>query len=264
MLDINKIIDYQYSFDSDMEKISYENIHYTSIVILTYNQLEYTKLCIESVRKFTPKGKYELIIVDNNSTDETISWLTKQNDLKLILNCENYGVPKGYNQGISIANGDNVLLLNNDTIVTPNWLFNLDSALWSNSEIGAVGCLSNYVSNAQRIAVNYSDITSMIDFAKYFNISDKEKYEVRGKLIGFCLLIKKEVIDKIGLLDEQFFPGNYEDDDYCIRMLKAKYKLLLCKDTFIHHFGSKSFKDNNFDYNKIIKTNRKKFKDKWF
>ena len=238
-------------------------MHFTSIVILTYNQLEYTKLCIESIRKFTPKDKYELIVVDNNSTDETVKWLKEQKDIKLILNSENLGVPKGYNQGINVSKGDNILLLNNDVIVTPNWLYNLDYALWSNLEIGAVGCLSNYVSNHQKINVIYKDITSMLKFAEKFNIQDSKKYEIRHKLIGFCFLVKKEVVDKIGLLDEQFFPGNYEDDDYCKRILNKNYKLLLCKDTFVHHFGSISFINNNLNYNKILKDNKIKFNQKW-
>ena len=262
MININKLLNYPYSLENNLDK--YSDMHFTSIVILTYNQLEYTKLCIESIRKFTPKDKYELIVVDNNSTDETVKWLKEQKDIKLILNSENLGVPKGYNQGINVSKGDNILLLNNDVIVTPNWLYNLDYALWSNLEIGAVGCLSNYVSNHQKINVNYKDITSMLKFAEKFNIQDYEKYEIRDKLIGFCFLVKKEIVDKIGLLDEQFFPGNYEDDDYCKRILNVNYKLLLCKDTFVHHFGSISFINNNLNYNKILKDNKIKFNNKWY
>ena len=164
---------------------------------------------------------------------------------------------------IELSKGENILLLNNDVIATPNWLYNLDSCLWSNSEIGAVSCLSNHVSNKQRIEVGYSDITSMLDFASEFNIQDSRKYESRDKLIGFCLLIKREVINKVGLLDEQFFPGNFEDDDYCMRILEAKYKLVLSKDTFIHHFGNISFKNNDLDYKKILRKNKEKFKKKW-
>ncbi|MDF2520933.1 MAG: hypothetical protein K0R84_1561, partial [Clostridia bacterium] len=88
----------------------------TSIIILTYNNLEYNKLCIESIREYTQKGTYEIIIVDNHSTDGTVEWLKEQKDLRLILNDENQGFPKGCNQGIEMAEeGNDILLLNNDT-----------------------------------------------------------------------------------------------------------------------------------------------------
>ena len=117
------------------------------------------------------------------------------------------------------------------------------------------------IKNNPKIICGYSDITSMLDFASEFNIQDSRKYESRDKLIGFCLLIKREVINKVGLLDEQFFPGNFEDDDYCMRILEAKYKLVLSKDTFIHHFGNISFKNNDLDYKKILRKNKEKFKN---
>ncbi|HBD01570.1 MAG TPA: glycosyl transferase, partial [Lachnoclostridium sp.] len=77
--------------------------HKTSIIILTYNNLDYNKPCIESIRKYTKAGTYEIVVVDNNSTDGTKEWLEEQNDLKVIFNTENVGFPKGCNQGISIA-----------------------------------------------------------------------------------------------------------------------------------------------------------------
>ena len=107
------------------------DIRFTSIILLTYNKLEYTKICIESIRKFTPKGKYEIIVVDNNSNDGTLDWLKEQDDLKVIYNDYNAGFPKGCNQGIKISRGDSILLLNNDTVVTPNWLNVLDKTLYS-------------------------------------------------------------------------------------------------------------------------------------
>ncbi len=98
----------------------------TSIVILTYNKLEYTKLCIDSIRKYTKSGTYEIVVVDNNSTDDTREWLKEQKDIKVILNDENLGFPGGCNVGINAAEKENdILLLNNDTIVTPRWLENL-------------------------------------------------------------------------------------------------------------------------------------------
>jgi GT2 family glycosyltransferase len=235
----------------------------TSIVILTHNKLKYTKLCIESIREYTNKNDYEIIIVDNHSTDGTVDWLNKQLDIKTIFNEENDGFPKGCNQGIKIAEGDNVLLLNNDVVVTPNWLMNLNKCLYSSESIGAVGAVSNRCPYYQQINIEYNTIEEMICFAKKYNISDKNKWVERLKLIGFCICIKRKVIEEVGLLDEQFTPGNFEDDDYSLRIRKAKYRLMLCKDTFIHHYGNITFGENPYAYYKILKTNQNKFEKKW-
>ncbi|MDF2804109.1 MAG: hypothetical protein K0S61_4012, partial [Anaerocolumna sp.] len=236
----------------------------TSIVVLTYNNVEYNKLCIESIRKYTESGTYEIIVVDNQSTDGTVEWLKEQKDLKLILNDENFGFPKGCNQGIEVADKDNdILLLNNDTIVTPYWLDNLKKCLYSDEKIGAVGSVTNNCSNYQTVPVTYSNTNEMIMFAQNHNISDRSQWEERLRLVGFCMLIKNEVVKKIGLLDEIFSPGNFEDDDYSFRIRKAGYKLILCKDSFIHHFGSVSFGKISDKYRELLINNRKKFTEKW-
>lgn len=240
-----------------------DGLKLTSIIILTYNQLEYTKLCIDSIRKFTPKGTYEIIIVDNNSTDDTTKWLKKQPDLKVIYNKTNKGFPAGCNQGIEISKGENILLLNNDIVVTPNWLNNMQKALYSSDKIGVVGPVSNNCSNYQRIETSYNSIEEMLDFATTYNISNENQWKLKTKLIGYCFLIKREVLDKVGLLDERFSPGNFEDDDYCYRVICEGYQLLLCIDTFIHHFGSVSFNKDANKFSQILKTNSEKFKDKW-
>ncbi|MGX9758141.1 glycosyltransferase [Clostridioides difficile] len=238
-------------------------IKFTSIIILTYNQLKYTKVCIESIRKFTDKTSYEIIIVDNNSTDGTVEWLESQNDLIVIYNKENMGFPKGCNQGIEIAKGDNILLLNNDTIVTPNWLYNMNKALWSHESIGAVGVVSNNCSYHQQIDVKYTNLDEMLTFGYLYNRIDENLWSYRNKLVGYCMMIKKDVLDQVGLLDEIFTPGNFEDDDISCRIFLKGYKLILCKDTFIHHFGSVSFKEKRDLYNNLLCINSEKFKNKW-
>lgn len=235
----------------------------TSIIILTFNKIEYTKRCIESIRKYTDDEEYELIIVDNNSTDETIEWLGLQKDLKVIFNDKNVGFPSGCNIGIKASNNENdILLLNNDTIVTYNWLQNLRKSLYSNELIGAVGPTTNSSAYYQQIDVNYKNIYEMQEFALKHNISNEELWEERQKLIGFCMLIKRKALDEVGLLDEVFTPGNFEDDDYSIRLIQKGYKLILCFDTFIHHYGGVSF-SNNSEYNHIIKKNEIAFQKKW-
>lgn len=253
---LDKIINYDYVQEGD--------IRFTSIILLTHNQLDCTKLCIESIRKFTPKGQYEIIVVDNNSTDGTIEYLKSQENLRVIYNDYNAGFPKGCNQGIEIAKGDSILLLNNDTIVTPNWLNNLDKALYSSEDIGVVGAISNSCSNGQAINVIYQNIDEMIDFANLLNMQDStDKYELKQYLVGFCYLVKKSVIDKVGVLDERFTPGNFEDNDLSLRILLEGYKLLLCRNVFIHHFGSATFSSNMQGYINVYCSNKNKFDDKW-
>ncbi|WP_256759103.1 glycosyltransferase [Cohnella sp. WQ 127256] len=235
----------------------------TSIVIATFNKLEYTQQCIESIRKYTESGSYELIVVDNHSTDGTVDWLRLQEDIKTIFNDQNLGFPKACNQGIEIAIGDNVLLLNNDTVVTENWLSNLVVSLHSSAEIGAVGAITNNCSNLQTIPVSYSTIEEMQVFAARINQSVSTMWEERLRLIGYCMLIKKSIIDQIGLLDERFTPGNYEDDDYSMRIRQAGFKLLLCKDTFIHHYGSVSFREVSHSYKELMQRNSNKYTEKW-
>ncbi|MHB1650917.1 MAG: glycosyltransferase [Desulfitobacteriaceae bacterium] len=235
----------------------------TSIVILTFNKLDYTQQCIESIRKYTEPGFYELIVVDNYSTDGTVEWLKKQDDIITLYNEQNAGFPRGCNQGIEIATGENILLLNNDTVVTVNWLDNLLKCLYSSTDIGLVGPVTNNCSYYQAIRTDYKDLREMDEFASKYNQSNPLLWEERLKLIGFCMLIKREVIKQIGFLDEKFSPGDFEDDDYSYRARKAGFRLMLCKDTFIHRFGSISFKTDNNEYAELMANNRMKFKQKW-
>ncbi|OGX68204.1 MAG: hypothetical protein A2189_01475 [Paenibacillus sp. RIFOXYA1_FULL_44_5] len=235
----------------------------TSIVIATFNKLDYTKQCIESIRQYTAAGSYEIIVVDNHSTDGSLDWLKAQPDIRFIANENNLGFPIACNQGMEIAVGDNILLLNNDTIVTARWLDNLLKCLYSREEIGAVGPITNYSINEQAVPVTYKTMDEMHQFADRCNQSNSSEWEERLTLVGFCVVFKKPVIDKIGLLDERFSPGNYEDDDYSYRIRQAGFEMMLCKDTYIHHYGSTSFRDNVAQYTKLLQTNQAKFIEKW-
>ena len=244
-----------------------------SIIILSYNTMEITKLCLDSIRRFTEPGSYEIIVIDNASSDGSVEYLQTLPDIKLIQNNENKGFPGGCNQGISAAEkGNDILLLNSDTIVTPRWLRQLRTALYSDAKIGAVSCVTNCCSNRQQISVSYTSTAELAQFAENYNRTDEKKWIPFFRLVGFCMLIKRTVVDKIGCLDEAFSPGNYEDDDYSFRIRQAGYKLLLCQDTFIHHFGSASFtkhlsaeelKAKSERYNRLLQRNQQIFFNKW-
>ncbi|MCF2940392.1 glycosyltransferase [Paenibacillus alkaliterrae] len=235
----------------------------TSIILVAFNKLAFTQECIESIRAYTEPGSYEIIVVDNASTDETADWLQQQHDLTVILNENNEGFPKGCNQGIAAAQGELIMLLNNDTVVTCNWLDNLKKCLFSKNQIGAVGPITNNASYYTAIHAPYQTKEGIQQFAQKHNVSNPAKWEERLKLIGFCLLIKREAVEEIGLLDERFGIGNFEDDDYSLRMRKAGYRLMLCRDTFIHHYGSASFNSDTDRYRHVLQENERKFIEKW-
>jgi GT2 family glycosyltransferase len=83
------------------------------------------------------------------------------------------------------------------------------------------------------------------------------------RIIGFCMLVKREVIDAIGVLDERFGPGGYEDYDYCLRVKQAGYKIMVASDVFIYHIGGQGYKKNNLDYDVLRSQNIQIFIDKW-
>ena len=236
----------------------------TSIIILTYNNFLYTKDCIESIRKYTDKNTYEIIVVDNNSSDETIKWLKKQKDLKVKYNQENVGFPKGVNIGVKLAKKENdIMLLNNDTIVTYNWLKNLKKCLYSKDFIGAVGPICNQDENKQGCDFYFNNLAEMQEKAKKNNQSNFQKWEEKVFLIGYCLLIKRKVFNQIKILDENYSPGYIEDNDLALQIVNLGYHLLLCHDVFIFHYLGTAFRKDLNKFYPILNKNRCYFKRKW-
>lgn len=236
----------------------------TSFIILSYNLLDYTRECIESIRENSPESAREIVIVDNASKDGSVEWLKQQQDIILRLNTENSGFPKGCNEGVEVASKENdIFLFNNDTHLPPNALFWLRMGLYENESHGAVGSVSNYVSNLQQIPFTNPTTESLLEFAKNNNIPMSQPYETKTYLVGFALLIRRDVYDKVGDLDERFSPGNYEDTDYGLRVMNAGYKNVLCRNSFIIHYGSKSFGKQADVYSNIMHVNAQKFTNKW-
>ncbi len=238
----------------------------TSIVIVTFNQLEYTKKCVESLKRCTLEP-HEIIFVDNGSKDGTLQWLRKlvseNSNYRLIENKENLGFAKGCNQGIQFSRGEYIVLLNNDVIVTERWLSGLLDCLKRAPDAGIVGPMTNNISGHQKVEVNYKDENGIEDFAKRFRETYRGRRIPLRRIVGFCMLFRKELIDKIGLLDESFGTGNFEDDDLCLRAELAGFRNYIAGDVFIHHYGSRSFIGNKIDYNSTMGGNRKRFNEKW-
>lgn len=241
-------------------KVSVEKV---SIVILSYDLLEYTKACIESIRKTTPECAREIVVVDNGSKDGSVEWLRGQADVILIENTINRGFPGGCNQGIKASSQkSDIFLLNNDTMLPENALFWLRMGLYGREKNGAAGSVSNCAGG--QVAVSGIDnVPDMIQFGERTNVPMEHPYENRLFLVGFALLVKRTVMNQVGLLDEVFFPGNNEDVDLGLRILKAGYQNVLCKNSFILHFGSKTFDKDREGYYAAASRNRNQINKKW-
>ena len=239
-----------------------------SIIIVTYNNLNLTKKCINSILERTAYPNYEIIIVDNASSDETSNYLEelekKYKNIKIKLNKKNFGFSGGNNQGIKMAKGKYYILLNNDTIVTRGWITGLVKH-FEDKKVGMVGSVTNSIGNEAEIEVDYKDESGIDEFSlNYTTEHYNEIYKDIEVLAMYCVALKKEIVDEIGLLDENYEKGMFEDDDYSFALRKAGYKIICTEDVFIHHFWRASFKKiNNKEYKRIFEKNKKYYEEKW-
>jgi GT2 family glycosyltransferase len=241
-----------------------------SIIIVTYNNLNLTKACIESIYANSHYPNLELVIVDNNSSDGTRDYLigiqNTYDNISLILNDENRGFAAANNQGIRKSSGENIILLNNDTVVTPGWISKLNHYLKDKST-GMVGPVTNMCGNEAIINVPY-DVSTLEGFDEFINSFYKrsrkgDSFEI-DMLSMFCVAIRRETVNEIGFLDERFKTGMFEDTDYSYRIKEKGYKIICARDIFIHHCCRASFgKLPSNEYNRIYEENRIKFEEKW-
>lgn len=246
---------------------SSDGIADVSIIMLTYNALEYTKKCIQSIERHT-SIPYEIIFVDNGSTDGTKKYLNqlieKNNNYKLIANKKNLGFAAGNNQGVKKAEGKYILFLNNDVEVSDGWLESMVRTLELDKKIGMVGPITNMISGRQQVEnVDYTDQEGFHQFVQKVRQINKGVITPRRRIAGFAMLMRKSLYESIGGFDESLGIGNYEDDDLCIRVREKGYAIMVDESTFIHHYGSRSFVENKIDYLESLEDRGKKFKQKW-
>ncbi|WP_338588439.1 glycosyltransferase family 2 protein [Paenibacillus sp. Y5S-9] len=235
-----------------------------SIIIPTYNQREYVLQCVSSIEKHTP-APFEIIVVDNGSKDGTAeAMLRKGGMVRVAALDQNRGFAGGVNHGLMMARGRHIIVLNNDTLVTPGWLDNMMTCLASDPKIGVVGPVTNYIGGDQQIQVPYREVEEMWPFAATHNRPDADKHRITDRLVGFCWLFSRELLERVGYLDEGYAVGNFEDDDWIIRVKLSGYQLAVAGDAFIHHFGSVSMKAlGEQDFAVVNKDNEQFYSQKW-
>ncbi|MDB6066928.1 MAG: glycosyltransferase [Pedosphaera sp.] len=195
------------------------------IVVPVYNQLAYTRQCLESLRQNTD-ARARIIIIDNGSTDGTAEFLGTRLQITVLSNPQNLGCAAAWNQGVRAGAADWVAILNNDILLTPGWL---DGLLAAAAEYGL-----DIVSPAVREGpLNYEIGAYGLEFVRTMGRAIR-----RGVAHGICFLTRRSVFETIGLFDENFRIGQFEDADFFQRACRAGFRLGTTGRSFIHHFGS--------------------------
>jgi len=240
----------------------------TSIIIVSHNGLRQTTApCVESIFKHGARGDFEVIVVDNSSSDETPAYLRDMTEreprLRCIFNRSNRGFAGGNNDGLKIASGALLILLNSDCIVTRHWIEGLSAPLRQDPLVGLAGPVSNSVGNEQRIFTSGITPEEIIEEGLIWVSNSRGARFETEMLSFFCVALRRDVLDRVGTLDEAFGLGFYEDDDYCMRVRHAGYRLICAEDVFVYHRGGASFNRLTHGTREIMKQNRKKLESKY-
>lgn len=223
---------------------------FVSVILLNYNGKRFLKPCLDSVLadSYTPK---EILLVDNASTDGSmnLAW-AYQDRITIVQNPKNYGFPKGCNQGIEVARGDVIVLLNVDTVVRGGWLEKLMQPLANDPSIAMTGSKLLFPdSNLIQFAGGVMEPNGLTHHEGY-GLPDGEAFNQPKEvdyLTGASVAIRRDVLDRLGGLDEGF-PLYFEDLDFSLRVRQAGYKILYQPDSVVYHFETFGTKKHSARY----------------
>jgi GT2 family glycosyltransferase len=239
-----------------------------SIVVVTYDGLTFNRLCLESVLANTADHDFELIVVDNGSSDGTRSYLLKlaagDARVRILLNGRNMGFAPACNQGLGLALGEDLVLLNNDTMVPPGWLSGLLPHL-RNPGVGLVGPVTNRIGNEAEVETDYRTWGEFLEFARRRASEHAGDWLEMRTPAMFCLAMRRQTYCHLGPLDERYEVGLLEDDDYADRAREAGYQLRCVEGVVVHHFGEASFGKlvAGGEYGRILRANQERYAEKW-
>ncbi|ADY54933.1 glycosyl transferase family 2 [Syntrophobotulus glycolicus DSM 8271] len=237
-----------------------------SIIVQAYNRLGKTKRCVENILKYTTDVSFELILVDNGSTDGTYEFFQSvdYHDKKIVRVTKNVGAAFPSFYLYNNFKGKYFVIVSNDIVVTHHWLSNLLTCFESDVRIGMVIPLSSNVSNLQDPGWRFDSLEEMEEVAKEYNHSNSLKWKERMRLITTIVIFSREILDIVGKTDAGYF-HDFAEDDLAIRIRRAGYKLILCEDTYIHHdhdFRNMEDKDP-VEFQNSLNMGRQNYKDKY-
>ncbi len=240
-----------------------------SIVIVSFDNARYLRLCLESVWQRTDHHDYEVVVVENGSDPEVSAYLVaeeaKHDRLRVVRPETNLGFARANNLAVAGAQeSEYVVLLNDDTVVTDGWLERLIGHL-QDETVGLVGPVTNWAGNEARIDVDYEDdLTGLQAFASRHTSHHRGETFELPVLAMYCVAVRRELFDRLGGLDEQYEVGMFEDDDFALSVARAGLRVVCAEDVFVHHWGRASFSRLDAEsYDRIFESNRERFEQKW-
>jgi GT2 family glycosyltransferase len=246
-----------------------ENEVHVSVVVLMWNNALKTIQCLDSILHRSDYGNLEIILVDNDSevgqSGSVELWIKTHGRKRItyIRNSSNLGFSAGNNVGIKAATGEFVVLLNNDTEVTPGWVHRSLRHFRENPKLGILGPSTDNCGNQAKVILRESSDDWLDEIISRFAFR-KPEVIFSNTLAFFCVFIKREVICEIGGLDEAFGRGYFEDDDYCRRVEESNRQIAIARDVFVHHDMDASFgKIPSREKKALFNRNKKLYEAKW-
>ncbi len=208
-----------------------------SIVAVSYNARERTQRCLEALRAAAdPRHPTEIVFVDNGSSDGSAEWLAEQPDVRLVRNAENRGAPLARNQGLALARGRWIVVMDNDAMVSPGWLHRLLTHAQADAKSGCVGPVADRAAHGQQVPFDGpTDPAALAEYAQKWGEANHRRARPQNILTSFCLLFRRELLDTIGGFDGAFSPWGFEDDDFTLRATLAGFRNRVALDVFVHH-----------------------------
>jgi len=232
-----------------------------TLIMPVCNNAHLTRQCINSIFE-TTLAPFKLIIVDNGSTDGTNNFLRAEERVLHIEGTHNLGFAKGINSALQMVETPYFALINNDLIFSRGWLSTLLETFNHNEKIKAVGPRTNYCAGPQmHKGAAYSGREMFHKFSEQFKNIYQDDYFFTPMLVFFCTVFKSEILQTVGLLDERFGMGNFEDNAYCKMIADQGGLMAVNNGCFIHHYGHQTFKTLGVNYNAQIQKNYKIFMD---
>jgi GT2 family glycosyltransferase/glycosyltransferase involved in cell wall biosynthesis len=240
-----------------------------SVVVVAYNQWALTERCLTSLVEHDDAGPLQIIVVDNASADQTPQRLRAWADADparrhVILNADNRGFGPAVNQGLAAASGEYLVVLNNDTIVGPGWTRGMRRHFEVDPGLGLICPITNNIGNEAQVALPGRTPEEVFLSARRYCFQRSGRLLPLPNVAFFSVMIPRRVYEAVGPLDEQFVPGFFEDDDYCLRVREKGFAIGCAEDVFVYHELSASFDaEGAIRRQAIFDRNKALFEKKW-